>query len=68
MRVALLLAALGLPIFLAKPDAGAPPPSRADAGHAAVESEDEQIIKELELLESLEVLRRIDQLDVDTDK
>jgi hypothetical protein len=69
MRLALLLAALSLPLFLAKPDAGAPGPTRADAGRAAVvESEDEQIIRELELLESMELLQRLDQLDVDTER
>lgn len=43
----------------AAPDAGAP----ASKPEAAL-SEDEQIVRELELLEKLELLERLDQLDV----
>lgn len=64
--LAVLLVALL--VGAAAPDAGQPKapkaePAAADAG-ARAPSEDEEIIKELELLENLDVLERLEQVDV----
>jgi hypothetical protein len=69
MRGWLALSAVLAALLLgaAAPDAGSPAkPRAADAGAAkAASSEDEQLIKDLELLENLDVLRRLDQVDVE---
>ena len=64
MRIALLAAAVACAasLFAARPDAGVPPAVRPDAGH--VESEDEQIAKNFELLENMDLIQRLDQVDV----
>ncbi|HEY3448238.1 MAG TPA: hypothetical protein VGK67_17915 [Myxococcales bacterium] len=68
MRGWLALSAVLAALLLgaAAPDAGSPAkPRAADAGAAKAASEDEQLIKDLELLENLDVLRRLDQVDVE---
>ncbi|MGC4121068.1 MAG: hypothetical protein QM765_42120 [Myxococcales bacterium] len=70
MRGWLALTAIvaALAVGAAPPDGGMPgkPKPTPDAGGAkGHSSEDEQIIKDLELLENLDVLQRLDQVDVD---